>query len=74
MVVTICSEEGAKLGSSDGPELGKIVGNNDGFALGCLVGTEDGSELGESVGIVDTEGANDGFVDGEVLKVGCADG
>ena len=74
MVVTICSEEGAKLGSSDGPELGPVVGNKDGLELGYLLGTEVGSKLGYSVGIVDIEGANDGLVDGEVLKVGCSDG
>jgi len=73
-VVTICSEVGTKLGSLDGLKLGAVVGNNDGVALGCLLGREDGFELGESVGMVDVEGANDGSVDGDVLRVGCSDG
>ena len=66
MVVTICSEEGIKLGTLDGLILGTVVGNN--------VGVADGWELGDSVGIADVEGADDGLADGEVLRVGCSDG
>ena len=66
MVVTICSEEGIKLGTLDGFILGTVVGDN--------VGVADGWELGDSVGIADVEGADDGLADGEVLRVGCSDG
>ncbi len=65
-----CAADGIDVGALDRSKLGMT----DGIALGYSLGKEDGSELGESVGAVDVEGANDGLVDGEVLKVGCSDG
>ena len=65
-----CSADEIDVGALDRSKLGMT----DGIALGYSLGKEDGSELGESVGAVEVEGAKDGLVDGEVLKVGCSEG
>ena len=69
-VVTTTFSEGA----SDGLKLGAVVGNDEGFAVGFLLGKDDGGELGESVGMDDVDGAEEGYVEGALLRVGCDDG